>query len=137
MSFLLANTFDNEVCGTKVRVKAIVLTALLLLVVPVASPFGGDGTGTAAYAQQRGTNLDRQRTQPQQNSRTGTSDLPDWARPQEQTSRHQRQRQSEMRTKGGPPVDEPPGNRNVPLGGLEWLILAGAGYGLFKLRDDE
>jgi hypothetical protein len=48
-----------------------------------------------------------------------------------------------MRTKIGPPCpgsncdggDDP--TREVPLGGLEWLLLAGAGYGLFKLRDDE
>jgi hypothetical protein len=25
----------------------------------------------------------------------------------------------------------------VPLGGLEWLLAAGAGYGYWKLRDDE
>ena len=32
---------------------------------------------------------------------------------------------------GDDPTREP-----VPLGGLEWLLLAGAGYGLFKLRDE-
>jgi hypothetical protein len=41
-----------------------------------------------------------------------------------------------MRTKMDPPPGDPNRDR-VPLGGLEWLILAGAGYGLFKLRDDE
>jgi hypothetical protein len=31
----------------------------------------------------------------------------------------------------------PGGNREVPLGGLEWLLAAGAGYGFWKLRDNE
>jgi len=32
----------------------------------------------------------------------------------------------------------PPDNPNrVPLGGMEWLILAGAGYGAFRLRKAE
>jgi hypothetical protein len=29
--------------------------------------------------------------------------------------------------------EEPP----VPLGGLEWLLAAGAGYGFWKLREEE
>lgn len=138
MLFVLANTFDDEARGAKVRVKAFVLTAFLLLlpVVPVVSPFGGDGASTAVYAQQRGTSMDERRIQPQQNPRTGTSDLPDWAQPSETTRRSTPSREDEMRTRSGPEIPGD-GNRNVPLGGLEWLILAGAGYGLFKLRDEE
>jgi hypothetical protein len=40
--------------------------------------------------------------------------------------------------KSAPPGGGLPGDGNkVPLGGLEWLLAAGAGYGYWKLRDDE
>jgi hypothetical protein len=42
-----------------------------------------------------------------------------------------------MRTRNGPVIGKPPANRNVPLGGLEWLLLAGGGYAVWKLRRDE
>ena len=73
---------------------------------------------------------------------SSAENLPEWASPS-QGERSAREQDGGMRTKVGPPC---PGSncsggndptREVPLGGLEWLILAGAGYGLFKLRDEE
>jgi hypothetical protein len=38
-----------------------------------------------------------------------------------------------MRRKGVNPGEPDP----IPLGGTEWLLAAGAGYALYRLRDDE
>ena len=66
---------------------------------------------------------------------TGTAgNVPDWAEPRSSSSQPPRRSlETEgrgMRTKdlGTNP------NPQIPLGGLEWLLLAGGGYGLWKLR---
>ena len=62
--------------------------------------------------------------------------LPPWAEPQ-RPSPHSSSPNgdpglgSPVTTNGIGPPDNP--NR-VPLGGIEWLMLAGAGYGIFRLR---
>jgi len=61
------------------------------------------------------------------------SSLPDWAEPQEPSARAPSQWDGSnvpMTDMNGPP-DNP--NR-VPLGGLEWLLAAGAGYAILRLR---
>jgi len=67
------------------------------------------------------------------------SALPSWAEPQ-------RLSPSPSSPSGDPGLGSPvtanglgpPDNPNrVPLGGMEWLILAGAGYGAFRLRKAE
>ena len=66
----------------------------------------------------------------------GSVDVPAWAEPStggqssrgRASDRQQPSVRDGMRRKGFNPPEP------VPLGGLEWLLLAGAGYGLFKLR---
>jgi hypothetical protein len=65
--------------------------------------------------------------------------LPPWAEPQRPSS-HPSSLNGDPGP--GPPVAAnglgPPDNPNrVPLGGIEWLMLAGAGYGAFRLRKTE
>jgi len=67
--------------------------------------------------------------------------LPEWAEP--------RVRSSHSRPSGPPDANEPPSiqtkelgdtppNPNrVPLGGLEWLVVVGAGYGILRLRREK
>ena len=62
--------------------------------------------------------------------------LPPWAEPQHASSYSPNPSSdlgpgSPVTTNGLGPPDNP--NR-VPLGGIEWLMLAGAGYGAFRLR---
>lgn len=64
---------------------------------------------------------------------SGSSSLPAWAEPRPSSSPASDRPfnpDAPITTMNGPP-DNP--NR-VPLGGIEWLILAGAGYGIFRLR---
>jgi len=75
-------------------------------------------------------------TQAGPDNRTGTA-LPAWAEPYRSPSDN-----PSRRPDLGPPVTAngigPPDNPNrVPLGGIEWLILAGAGYGAFRLRTSD
>jgi hypothetical protein len=117
----------------KVAVLAMVLLGVSVL--PFSVPFGIEGGSNVAYAQ-----VDRTGEDARLRHRQEATELPEWARPQEPEGHFSNQgeaRQGGVQTKNGPPVDEPPANRNVPLGGLEWLILAGAGYGFFKLREDD
>ena len=64
------------------------------------------------------------------------SSLPTWAEPQRSSSfssgRGNGSSLDAPATKNGPGLPDNP-NR-VPLGGIEWLMLAGAGYGAFRLR---
>ena len=63
------------------------------------------------------------------------SSLPDWAEPQGPSVRAPSQRGGSnvpMTDMNGPGLPDNP-NR-VPLGGLEWLIAAGAGYAILRLR---
>jgi hypothetical protein len=59
--------------------------------------------------------------------------LPDWAEPRSSAS-------TSPAPRSGPPEafrrndEDPPVPPPIPIGGLEWLIAAGAGYGLWKLR---
>jgi hypothetical protein len=67
--------------------------------------------------------------------------LPPWAEPQRPSPPPPRSRPSGDPGLGSPVTANglgPPDNPNrVPLGGMEWLILAGAGYGAFRLRKME
>ena len=89
--------------------------------------------GSVAHGQKGGYGQDRMEQRAP--SGQGSADLPAWAEPStggpsnrgRASDRQQPSVEEEMRRKFNPP--EP-----VPLGGLEWLLLAGAGYGLFKLR---
>ena len=96
---------------------------------------GGADRGWAQLDTNRGGPGIEQREESEARSQSPATDLPGWAAPS-QESRSRKERQDQMRTKMDPPPGDPNRDR-VPLGGLEWLILAGAGYGLFKLRDDE
>lgn len=117
--------------------KIAVLTAALLgvLALPLSYPFGIQGGSQVACAQiGEGSEI------PQQH-RQGPTDLPEWAEPRERENRSadlgQRRKRKVQINNCSQPGCPPAGNRNVPLGGLEWLILAGAGYGFFKLRKDD
>lgn len=115
----------------KVAVLAMVLLGVSVL--PLSSPLGIEGGPQVACAQ-----IGERSENSRQQHRQGRSDLPKWARPQERDSRFSERgegRQGKVQTKDNPGIEEP-GSR-VPLGGLEWLILAGAGYGFFKLREDD
>ena len=59
--------------------------------------------------------------------------LPDWAKPRSPSDDDSRQGEAPARTRNQFPglADDP--NR-VPLGGLEWLLAAGLGYGAYRLR---
>lgn len=64
--------------------------------------------------------------------------VPDWAESRTSSRSDRRPRELEgdgMRTKG--PGTPGSGNPDIPLGGLEWLLLAGGGYGLWKLREND
>lgn len=64
------------------------------------------------------------------------SSLPAWAEPRPRSSPASDgpvYPDAPITTMNGPP-DNP--NR-VPLGGIEWLILAGAGYGIFRLKKSD
>lgn len=64
------------------------------------------------------------------------SSLPAWAEPRPSSSPASNgpvHPDMPITTMNGPP-DNP--NR-VPLGGIEWLILAGAGYGIFRLKKSD
>jgi len=65
--------------------------------------------------------------------------IPDWAAPSDPGSTPSwgsaGERESGVQTKDGPPLPNDP--NKVPLGGIEWLLLAGAGYGVFRLRKAE
>jgi hypothetical protein len=70
---------------------------------------------------------------PETRSQSATK-LPAWAEPSEGSARRSempnRQR-NWAQTSDDPPGAIPPG---VPLGGLEWLLAAGLGYGAYRLR---
>ena len=113
----------------------VLVAALMLL--------GGLG-GTTAVAQTDGGRYsydtraqdEGARHAPGRGAGEGGVKLPSWAEPGRKAE-GERQRER-FRTNNGVPGQLPGGgSRNVPLGGLEWLILAGAGYGLFKLRENE
>lgn len=118
------------------------MKAILLVLAAALMLLGGLG-GTAAVAQiddgrysydtrARGG---EQMHAPGRGAGDGGVKLPSWAEPgQKGQSERRRER---FRTNDSPGPIGGGGSRNVPLGGLEWLILAGAGYGLFKLRENE
>jgi hypothetical protein len=71
-------------------------------------------------------------------------DLPSWAEPHTGSppshgpaGAERRSGRGEASAQMGNPGVPNPGSRNVPLGGLEWLLAAGAGYGFWKLREEE
>lgn len=79
--------------------------------------------------------------QPDRHERTapgrGADELPSWAEPSVSSrSTYERGRSSAKEAKGAPPPPPPPPS-NVPVnGGLVWLMLAGAGYGVFRLSKE-
>lgn len=64
--------------------------------------------------------------------------IPDWAEPAEPAPTNQ-----SVQPNVGPPCPggncgggEDPTREEIPLGGLEWLLAAGFGYGFWKLREE-
>lgn len=68
-------------------------------------------------------------------SHSSGTELPEWAAPSRASRSEQGGQQDQMRARMTDPPGDPDRDK-VPLGGLEWLLLAGAGYGLFKLREE-
>lgn len=68
-------------------------------------------------------------------NRSRSTDLPSWAEPSVPSSPRESFR---TRTPPGPGGGggADPTREQVPLGGLEWLLLAGGGYAVWKLRRD-
>lgn len=99
--------------GIQVRVYVIVLLLAI----------GFPGMGLVVYAQEREDQAD--------DNSSSVFALPDWAEPAPQTPRESVASQSgvmQTRAPDLPPID------NVPIGGVGWLILTGAGYAILKLR---
>jgi hypothetical protein len=62
--------------------------------------------------------------------------LPDWAEPRSPSDDDSRQGEAPARIQNqlnGTDLPTDP-RRNIPLGGLEWLLAAGLGYGVYRLR---
>lgn len=81
---------------------------------------------------QETTTVAQERPQPEAQDGSSVFALPDWAEPQNHASDDPGSVQrppEEFRTQDEGPTPPP-----IPIGGLEWLIAAGAGYGLWKLR---
>jgi hypothetical protein len=119
-------------------VAAWIVILLLLGTSPLASRYGLDAGAAHAQIDRHEPDRARESAIDRPSSGSRATDLPGWARPQE------RGRRSTGETSPGlggvQPRTEPipPGaNRNVPLGGLEWLFLAGAGYAVYRLRGED
>jgi hypothetical protein len=75
----------------------------------------------------------QERPSPEAQDGSSVFALPDWAEPRSSAA-------NAPIPRSGPPEafrtndDDPPVPPAIPIGGLEWLIAAGAGYGLWKLR---
>jgi hypothetical protein len=85
------------------------------------------------------------RVRPERSGPDRAGDLPSWAEPLGSSASSQDtpepfgssvQPMGPGENPGGPGGNPDPGNP-VPLGGLEWLLAAGAGYGFWKLREEE
>jgi hypothetical protein len=105
---------------------------------------GGPEKGRAQFETRRGDQGVEQRADRETRPNPSAAQVPEWASPSTGSRSDQGRADGELRTKVGPcePQDpscgdgEDPTKEPIPLGGLEWLLLAGAGYGLFKLRDE-
>ena len=74
----------------------------------------------------------QERPSPEAQDGSSVFALPDWAEPQNHASDDPGSVQrppEEFRTQDDGPTLPP-----IPIGGLEWLIAMGVGYGLWKLR---
>jgi hypothetical protein len=103
-------------------VVAVLLLAISLLAVPQAE------------AQQRHSDFGSTRSmqvEPDRNRPSGTR-LPAWAEPGAPSPERGRDLgpQTQMN-----PADMPDNPSRVPLSGIEWLLVAGLGYGAYRLRD--
>lgn len=130
------------------RRKGALIAALLILLPASSLPdlLGVKG-GPVARAQSSVPSRHQARPAPSRDRpASGVTDLPSWARPQGSSEgatgrpgtrekRKSGEGPGSVRSRNGPPLP-PAGNRNVPLGGLEWLLLAGGGYAVWKLRRD-
>ena len=71
------------------------------------------------------------------------ADVPDWVEPQTRPRRGRPHRSDRSApdarsdAKVQPKLNPEPNPSKAPLSGLEWLLLAGGGYALHKLREDE
>jgi len=130
---LISNLIHIDRAGSTARRPVTTLVAALILLTTHVSPVtaqserGYEPPSSVPETVQRGPDAP-----------AGAS-LPSWAEPQ-------RPAPSPSSPGGDPGLGSPvtadglgpPDNPNrVPLGGMEWLILAGAGYGAFRLRKAE
>jgi hypothetical protein len=118
-------------CSSRLTVLPVFLFVLGLVSLP-AGP-----SSFVAAAQAQSAPHDRA-PQGADGERRGSSRLPEWAEP--------RARSSHSRPSGPPDANEPPSVQakglgdtppnpdRVPLGGLEWLVVMGVGYGIVRLR---
>lgn len=69
---------------------------------------------------------------------TGTAgNVPDWAAPRSSSSQPPRRSLETSSDRIGTKDISPEPDPQIPIGGLEWLILAGGGYGIWRLRREE
>jgi hypothetical protein len=109
-------------------IRHLVVAALIVL---------GAGLMAAPVAQAQ-TSFPRHNPPPEESSPYRGQDrgsdlerLPSWAEPQApERKRREPNGQGSIATNGFNPPEPPP----VPLGGLEWLLAAGLGYGAYRLR---
>lgn len=137
-------------CCVPKGMKSVLRTSWLILLGVLLGTFPGVETMQTTSAQLRdpgertrsGPAWERQQQRKsRRESGSGAVGLPSWARPS--TGDRSGRVGGESRE---PRLHEAPGGvgtddfnppEPVPLGGLEWLLAAGAGYGFWRLREDE
>jgi hypothetical protein len=72
--------------------------------------------------------------QSQESPRPSGTRLPGWAEPQAHRKRQGRAAPSSPNEASRNSITNPSNPNRVPLGGLEWLLAAGLGYGAYRLR---
>jgi hypothetical protein len=121
MPYAFPDRIPTTVLAAAGVVAAVLLLAISLLAVPPAE------------AQQRHSDFGSTRSmqvEPDRNRPSGTR-LPTWAEPGAPSP--ERGRGMGPQTQMNPPG--PPDNPSrVPLSGIEWLLVAGLGYGTYRLR---
>jgi len=124
MSYAFPDRIPKTVLATVGVVAAVLLLATSLLTVP------------RAEAQQRHSDFGSPRSmqvEPDRNRPSATR-LPAWAEPGVPSP--ERGRGMGARTQMNP-ASTPDNPSRVPLGGLEWLLAAGLGYGAYRLRGSQ
>ena len=126
---------------SEIPYKALLLTVSLSCLLLLGSAAHAQSSG---YDQSNGYDQSPSIQESSPGASRGTS-LPEWAEPGARSNRDQSSHggRSDLDGRQGAGAQfqtkdlGPPGNPSkVPLSGLEWLLLAGAGYGFFKLRED-